>query len=203
MSNLPFLLLILLLIAVAPAADIIPTTFDPLEGLLWGLFAYALTLAFIALLCYYFKSKRLGRSLEAQRVVNIALVVFMFLFCFVFKSIRFEEDSATLSVLLPLALYFFGLAFFYILMKPANSSARSELYFLIPFALPLLCLNLIADVSSVFDFGFNAEDHWNPYTLAIMLCAILLFFAALMLFMPYIIQTLWQCEPLKDRKSVV
>lgn len=197
MSNLPFLLLILLIIAVAPAADITPTAFTPIEGLFWGILAFLLTLMFIALQSFFFKSSRPRSYSQAQKLANIALLFFMILFCFAFKSIRIVEASATLSTLLPLSLYFFGLVFFYTLTPPARSSVRSEVYFLTPFALPLLCLNMITDASVVFDFEFGAEDYWNPNTLILTLSAILLFFGGLMLFMPYVIQILWQCEPLQ------
>ena len=196
MPNLPFLLLMLLFIAIAPAADLMPTAFTPNEGLVLGVLAYLFTLAFIAFQSSFFKSSNMRRYSQVHKRANIALLIFMFLFCFVFKSFRTMEFSTTLSTLLLLFLYFFGLAFSYFFNPSISSKTRSELYFLIPFTLPLLCLNLLNDASTLFDFDFNAVNYWTPAGLA-LLTSLLLFFGVLMVLMPYVIQAFWQCEPLQ------
>lgn len=196
MSNLPFLLLILLFVAIAPAVDLIPTLFTPVESLFWGLFAYLLTLALIAVRCYCYKFSWPRHNPHPQKFVNIALIFFVFLFCFVLKSNIIFENSATISTLLPLSLYFCGLAFFYALVPPRKSTIRSELFFLIPFVLPLLCLNIFTDGSTLFDLGLSSENYWSPSSLITTLVLLILFFGGLMLFMPYVIQAFWLCEPL-------
>lgn len=197
MSNLPFLLLILLFIAVAPTADLLPTSFAPVDGLLWGLMAYLLTLVLIAIQSFYYKASWPSRRAQAQKLANVELVFWMFLFCFMFGSVRMVEPFATLGTLFPLSLYFFGLAFFYSLTPPAGSTTRSELYFLLPFALPLLCLNFISDVAKLYDFGLDAENLWSPYALGLTFISVLAFFGMLMIFLPWAIQVLWQCRPLE------
>lgn len=191
MSNLPFLLLMLLFIAIAPAAELMPTAFTPLEGLLWGALAYGLTLAFIT-----FQNAFVRRYSQANRQANIALLIFMFLFCFVFKSLKAMELPVTLNTLILLSLYFFGLALCYFFNPPLNSKMRSELYFLIPFTLPLLGLNLLTDASAFLAFDFNTVDYWTSDGLS-LLALLLLFFVMLMVLMPYAIQACWQCEPLQ------
>lgn len=191
MPNLPFLLLMLLFIAIAPAAELMPTAFTPREGLLWGIAAYALTLAFIALQNTLFRHPS-----QPVRKANIALLVFMFLFCFVFKSLQLIEISVTLNTLILLCLYFFGLALSYYFNFSGYSKMRSELLFLIPFTLPLICLNMVTDAATFFNFNFNSIEYWTPVGLS-LITLLLFFFGALMVLMPYAIQSFWQCRSLQ------
>lgn len=197
MSNLIYLLFILLFISAAPASDILPELFTPGHGLIWGASTYAVVLAIIAILGRSFKNSRLRKYLSPQKLANFILLVFMFLFCFVFKSIAFIVPSATLSSLIHLSLYFAGLALFYFSSGYATPVVRSEILFLIPFTLPPFFFNLLIDISSTFDFGLPAEDYFSRASLLRMTVFLISFFGILVLSMPYFIQAFWQSETLR------
>lgn len=201
-SNLLFLILVILLIAFAPDAGGI---FSPITAFLLGMALYGILLALIYLqvrLC----GKKLHRYKNAlQMLVNVELLGFLAVYLLVLNGSRlFASIPQTIPLLISLCFYFAGIAFYHTIVhrreyatswKATKKHALTELRLLLPFILPFLFLSIVLDLLSL-----SIDSSWlNSFTGGIVITAVLLLFlVALMVYLPFFIQKIWQCTPIED-----
>jgi Zn-dependent protease with chaperone function len=178
-SNLIFLILVLLL------AGVVQTPHDPPSGAIpEALLVYGLVLLLI--LCQNILGRRLFAS--RQRLLLLANVELVGVLAFFQFSLQLGASlPLTLKAIFFLVLYFAGLIVFY-LTAHSRSTADQQIRLLIPFTLPFLLFCLVADLTT------SINGQWLSLTIvSATLIAFLLFL------MPPLIIRLWHCQPIPNQ----
>lgn len=149
------------------------------------------------------------------KVVNLEALGFLALFYIVLEAQRVFINTPLplfLSSLTGLTLYLGALWIFHYTafdptriilpeFKIAGGYAWRQFRILIPFALPFLLLNLILDVlpyTPGFESWSNLETNSYQSVLTYLIIGMMVFMLIVMIFLPYFIQKIWQCEDLED-----
>ena len=217
-SNLLYIIFVMLIIAFTPTGDLENTTihwlYSPKEALLIGLIIYGFVLTLI-----YFQARRASKKQYKKNsdrtllLVNLELLAFLFFFHFHLGAPRIFEHlpwfSQTMMTALSLIFYFAGLAIFHYVSASSgkfrttdhkrHSHATREMRLLIPFVIPFLLLTIFLDVIGQVSSRYFVSLHLNILeTTLIFLGLTFLFLVLMMIFLPYAIQKIWQCQPLED-----
>jgi Zn-dependent protease with chaperone function len=150
-------------------------------------------------------------------IANLELLFFLCFYYFIlgspqlFKHVPFFGDSQTLSALFSLVLYLIGIAVFHLSFSRTDptylnrsigtrwTTAILELRMLLPFALPFLIFTFLSDFLNVFpSISTNFfESHKFAYSIA-SLGLSFLSIICILIFLPVVIQKIWQCKTLDE-----
>lgn len=214
-TNLIFLITALIITGLEPS----PNQLGPLSpwtSFFLGVGLYIILLGIIGLLATSFKrnSRKIWRD-RMLKVVNVATLGFLALFYLVLQAQRvFIETPCPLflSGLTGLGFYLGALwTFHYTAFDPtrmilpefriASHYAWQQIRILIPFALPFLLFSLLLDLlpyTPGFESWTNLETNSPQSIFIYLLIGTIAFMLAVMIFLPYFIQKIWQCEDLED-----
>lgn len=202
-TNILFLILVLLLINLAPA-DIqsVDWIFSPWNAALLGVALYAITVGAIYLQNKVFS--RFVRKHKSRMLFIVELELLCFLACYQFflgvTRIFSGQPFQIVPILVALSLYFLGLIIFYVTYPGRRSFA--EVLIVIPFTIPFLFIVFFFDLLQLFpshsfqDFLVNGGQ--TTFEIFLFYGMILSLLIILMIFMPYLIQKIWNCKPLDD-----
>lgn len=202
-ANLFFIILVMILISMTPEIaqqDVFKHPLSPEMAFIAGLASYALVLLLICLQNRFFPKHFFTKS-RLLALINVELLLFLFFYHVVLNAPRLLEfaQSDTLVAVFSLLLYFGGLTVFYSTSKE-KSSSNLEIRLLIPFCLPFVFITLLLDLLKLLPHSIRA---WildsNSWTASLMTLGIILIgLLALMILLPFLIQKIWLCQPLKD-----
>lgn len=190
-THLLFFVLVLLLIGLAPADGTeLPSSFYE--------FALSILLSYAVLLGMLFLQNRTFKK-GLYLVSQMEIVLFFFAYYFIFNAgaaLPFFIPifkSQFLSALLPICLYLFATAFYYLTSsKPFKlTPALRQIKVLIPFGLPFLIFTAITDIAIFLGLS-PFENVW------IGLGSLILVALFLATGFPPLICKLWECAPLQD-----
>lgn len=176
--------------------------YAPATGFIFSMGLYALVLALIYLQNRFFKNWLKRNKNSMLFLVNVELLVFLASYQFIFAGFR-VFDTQPFQVV-PL-LFFIGLYFFGLFVFEKSSSSRnsfSDLRLIAPFAIPFALLVFLVDLlqfipsPALQDFLLHGAESTNG-NMAIIGFTVL-FMGLLMVFLPYLIQKLWNCKPLEN-----
>jgi Zn-dependent protease with chaperone function len=210
-TNLIFLILVLLLISITPQEPVhINWPFPPDEAFFLGLLLYAIIL-FVIYFQIRLSSKFFRRHREFMHLlVNCELLTFLGCYHFILGAPRlYAELPQSLTLVISLLFYLGGLGLFHSLSGEARKkgigtwkNVMQEILLIVPFALPFLILTLTLDLisyipnKSVQLFLAHGAETWVGVVILVGLG--ILFLISLMIFLPYWIQKIWQCQPLEE-----
>lgn len=219
-SNLLYIIFVMLIITLTPIGELETAAgfwlYSPAEALLLGFASYGIVIALIWLQGRWISRKRRRNDQGGMLLlVNLELLVFLFFFHFllgaprVFGRIPLIGFSQTLMTILSLFFYFAGLAFFHYISSTRNKSfetlphkqlshALRELRLLIPFIIPFLLLTVFLELINHITNQFPDLHLSTIETTLIFLGITILFIVLIMIFLPFVIQKIWQCQPLED-----
>lgn len=216
-ANLFFLILILLLVNIAPQIALVAIAPEDVMVVFFeAVGAYLFTLACIAL-----QNRVLQRRIEREKLLLLANVELLAFFCFFYfflggasllNAIARFPETGIVPLMAALGAYFIALALFHLTARPHGHSgpyciaaqcetARMEMRLLLPFIVPLLLITALKEWMSAY------PDNWFK-SIETSLTAILpgvvisiggsvIFLFLMMLFLPALMQWIWQCTPLK------
>lgn len=206
-SNLLFLILILLMINFSGELPTESWPQAPLPAFMLslGIYIAVLTIILVEILA---TKKRKGITKNALHwIVNCELLIFLGLYYFILGGQRLFGVWMSASALFSLSLYFCGLLFFHFAYsklhyapKPLNSASQ-QVRLILPFAIPFLLFTLLLDV-----LVFVPNETLQNILVSSdggLLSASLLFFISLLfmgfmfIFLPPVIVSIWQCEPIE------
>jgi len=209
-TNILFLLFALFIVNLAPEINQEELAISPISGFLAGIGLYLLVLAIIFLQNILFLKRWRWPTARLLILANIELIAFLLIFHFVLAAQRIWTtipsiaDWQILPTLFSLSLYFGGLAVFHYTSNLSKKGFVSrQLCFLLPFILPFITYILLMDllwhlpIPALHALLSNPEG--NSYYNTILTIASLAFLIMTMIFLPFIIQWLWQCQPLEDQ----
>ena len=172
---------------------------------------YGIILGAIVLQNRFLLKRWKNRVARLAILANIELLTFFIVSTFFLATQRIWLEIPALNnvqvipTLFTLLLYFLGLSVFYNSTRtrytPRNHVSMN-LRFLIPFVIPFIVFTLLTDIAwnipnqQLHDFLSNPDTSWTEdvmitmFTLGIMLI--------LMIFLPFFIQSIWQCKPIKN-----
>jgi len=196
-----FLLLVLVLISLVPETTGANWIASPEMALLVGLAFYGILLLFL-----YLQGQR-SRFAKPRALILVQgeLLAFFILFFFGLGAARGYAEwgpfaySQTLTSLVPISLYLFGLWSFHYgwasypwrrqKERTQKAAATIQVSFMAPFAVPFLLFLLLFDVLS-----------WIPVPLSDNIVTLLFggVIALLFLLMPWVMVHGWQCRPMPD-----
>lgn len=204
-TNLLFVILVMLLIAGSPHSNthwIMP----PWDAFWVGSALYVALLALILL-----QTRLLNRFLKKNRLlllVNFEILFFLLCYYYLLGSTRLLESTTILGssdalfLLYGFLLYFFALGVFHYSTwhnrKDRLTLVMKELFFIVPFILPFLFILFFFDILSISPDINQFLLSGSPTAGAILIIGTVIFLVALVIFMPYVIQKVWQCKPLSD-----
>lgn len=209
-SNLLFLILVLLLISQSPEGLEGNWQYSPFTAFLLGMGLYVFVLAMIYLQNRYLAKKWGLISGTKLFLANIGLLIFLIFYHFVlgsariYRNIIYFPESDTIVLLFSLFLFFLGLVVFHWSDRKKrrgsqNSSVAGELRMLIPFAIPFLLVTVMVDILKRYPELDRFLEHAGSFIgMLIVAIVAITFFAGIMIFLPFWIQKIWQCEPLED-----
>lgn len=207
-TNILFLVLTLLLINTVPEGI---TPWVASSGL-----AFAISILLYIGLCgliyiQYFALKGLFRKRLGviQIIVNLELLTYLIVYQYIldagriFQTITYMQNIQTFNTIWELILYLGGLATYYSasfvrLYTYGKHETRSryalrQLLLLLPFAVPFILITFAMDIFNAATGPINTEMiEWVSAGLSIILVILLL------IFLPYFIQKIWQCQPLQN-----
>lgn len=213
-TNLIFLIIALVITGLEPYSQAFP--FDPWTSFFLGLGLYLLFLGCIGKLTAYFKrnSKKMWRD-RMLKVINTLALSFLVVFYLFLGAQRVFVES-------PFPLFFSSLTglFFYLgalwtfhyaafdtmrflvpVTRTASTYAWQQVQFLAPFALPFLVFNFLLDLLPYLPGFENWVNFETPQKIFIyLLMGTIGFILIIMIFLPYFIQKIWQCEKLEDEE---
>lgn len=191
-SSLFFLIVTVLLINLAPEIRQKLWITDPVEGLIFGIVFYLITLGII-----YAQNKIFHRRRNRSRwliIANIELILFFILYYFVFGTDRIFGNWESPDSILALALYFGGLAFFhYTYSKEHKLLKKTETFrqikILIPFTIPFVTVVFLLD-------GLKFAP--GPVSETYLFVASLVVIFTMLMFLPTLICQTWGCTEMHD-----
>jgi len=204
-SQLFFIILVLLIVNLAPEHAPAYWGLTSKEVASFASFGYVFTLALILLQNLLFHPK--PRKLYGFFLIltNIELVTCLTAIHFIlgghtqYPLARFETTQAVVT----LALYFFGMVLFHLTANYERTwrdklkYAADQFRFLTPFVIPFLFFSFVADLLSIVPdetyrnwFGDSVDLFLLVVTLVILL--------ATMIYLPFLVQLIWKCAPIKD-----
>lgn len=200
-TNLLFLILILLLIALAP--PLIQGIGTPVESLIFSLWIYALLLVVI-----YTQNKLLVRFSKLRPKTTLLVLAHLEIFAFFISSYYFfgtqrifETMPDSVFILVSLLFYFLALGLYhassYRGFRLQLSPAIRELRLILPFALPFLLITFALDLLMkipLLNELFKEES--NPISQLVLIGLNIALLGLLLFFLPYAIQKIWLCKPL-------
>jgi len=175
--------------------------FQPMEAFLIGLGLYLATLVLIWLQNRLVSPHSPFRQ-YLQTIVNVELLACLSIYQFFLGGFRIfsEQPFETLSLVFLLGLYFGGLIFF-----KATSRGKKEyadILLIMPFAIPFLLLVFLFDLLKFFpseDLHRIIMGESNTFLDNVALYSgIIIYLVILMAILPYLIQKIWNCKPLKN-----
>lgn len=179
---------------------------DPLTSFLAGIGLYIAVLFLIFLQHRYLpyrwtKSRTWMLALVNLELMLVVLTLFFFLGSQRFLAyIPFIGFMQTPLTLLGLALYLGGLLWHYKLMR--EERPFFQILLIIPFAFPFVLFTLLLDIIQILPFPMlNNILFSDTETIAgsvILLVISFVFMALMLMFLPPVIISVWQCEPLPD-----
>ncbi len=186
-SELIFLIMLLLIMSFAPEFATQSWPFPHPSSFLMGSSLACFLVATIGL-----RNIILGPSRKLSLLSHIELIIFMVLFNFLFAPhLFFFPTLSTPNIILSLTIYFGGLWVSYATnntsIMPHHKFALLKIRFIIPFVIPFLLFELVTDIVAV--------DSWN---LATAIVFPIIFFTAIVIFFPPLLQKLWGCTALPD-----
>ena len=210
-ANLLFLILILLIINFSPDLQIDGWAESPWVAFGASMLLYIITLGIIALQNQYLLKRWKNRYARLAILANIELLIFFIISTFFLASQRIWLENPGLKnfqivpTLFTLLLYFIGLAVLYHTTRGGHHSKNHvsrNLRFLIPFAIPFIVFTIITDIAwnipneQLHQFLTSTDTTWKEDTLTALFTLCIM--AILMIFLPILIQSIWQCKPLKN-----
>ncbi|CCB87548.1 M48 family metallopeptidase [Parachlamydia acanthamoebae] len=211
-SSIFYLILALLAISLSPHEGV--SNAHPWMAFFISISLYALLIGLIFCQNILFRETLRKNRALILNLVNLELLGFLILYHYLLGGDQiffssFQLFPTTLQTFFSVALFFFGLwVFHYTGFKQkrlhlphenASSYASAQVRFIFPFAIPFLLLTFLTDIfqnSSLFDFNKMQEMSTLSDTL-ILLGFSLVFMLLLLLFLPPLIQWIWQCQPLE------
>lgn len=166
----------------------------------------------LLLILIYFQGRLLRKKYRdmALLLTNVELILFLSYYTFSLGASRLLalSDFQIIPILFSLLLYFGGLAVCHLSTFKSSSHLRNawthtsrELKLLVPFAIPFLVLAAFSDLLShaLSDewqrFLFDDNVFWGSF---LVFGIIALLMVLMMIFLPFWIQKIWQCQPIKD-----
>lgn len=220
-SNIFSLILVMLMISLTPIGESEAKStgglFPTAEAFFWGMIGYLFLITII-----FFQSWHSHKIVRRQKerllfLVNLELLSFLFCFHFlieapkIFGLLTSREFPETLLTLFSLSLYFGGVFVFHFASFDSNRSGKSrtklkhathEILLLAPFVIPFLFLTFLFDLINALPGEYLPEFLTNePNTIfaTFFIMGITLFaIFVLMIFLPYFIQKIWNCESLEE-----
>ena len=191
-SHLIFLILTVLLITFAFAVPPSPWVASMWFTVGWGALLYAGLLLLVYWQGRLFKS---GRGL-IYNLVQLELLLFLAIFLIPLGGNQLFPQSLTVNAVANLLLYFGAIGVFYYGKAQKEGefqphlTARQQVRFLLPFAAPFLVFIGLVDLLD--HFPILAENNYLLWTLELALLLMTL------LFMPPLLVSAWQCEPMRN-----
>lgn len=210
-ADLFFLLLVFLLPSLVVDSDnyLIESSTD---ALLYGIVICLLTLSLVVILATIarvMKQKTKNHSLFVSNILLILALVCFFLIFGAQRSLLINLPFQTVSAIIAISFYLVGLWVFHftstkLKVYPAGRQATRQIRLLTPFIVPFLLLSTLVDIvlwfpSYLVPKIIKINESFAQTTLLAGLSG--LFFLALLLFFPYLIQKIWQCKPLQETDS--
>ncbi|MGM0439542.1 MAG: M48 family metallopeptidase [Chlamydiota bacterium] len=199
-----FLIIALLLISFAPEMVTEESIVSPTAGLALGLGLYSIVLGVIVL------QNRLSsryRSLNPLLLffANSELIAFLAVFHYILGGHLFFlttpkiSQLLTIPILFSLFLYFGGLfVAFRTLGGSSCQYAHHKIRFLVPFILPFMTFQILADLYTIINPSKATMFVAGPLALIQAIVTIALFLVIIIVFFPPVLQYFWGCRPLKD-----
>lgn len=201
------LILVLLLINLAPTSlngQPAISPFAPGMSFLISVFLYSALLLLIYFQNKIFPVRKYKR--EMLWIINAELILFLYCFLFVLWGQLFIAQipyfSNSLIVMICLGMYLGGLAIFHSTIPGKFSEASTELRLLSPFALPFLFLVIFMDFLVLIpNEALQNYIQQGTSTLTgniFFFVSTITFLVILMIFLPYLLQKIWNCRPLNS-----
>ncbi len=217
-SGLLFLVLVLLIAALSPESPSVTFIDAPWTAFFLAMLSYAILLLIIYATSSYFQKWTKRHKSASIIIVNITLLLFLCFNSFVLSS---QRVITFLPLLLTgaytLSLYFGGLtayhagSYYQRFLYPESEItsrwqfAKLQLRMWIPFIIPFLFFSGITDFltylprNSWTDSLLMPEN--DPISVLIFLSFTAVMIGLIMIFLPYIVQRLWLCEPIEDEDT--
>ncbi len=206
-----FVILVLLLISFAPAGPIEDGASSPLFILGAGMGAFIFILGLIALQNYTFR--RLIRHHREKLLIssNLYLLTVLAFYHFYLKGQHLLLPSAFLVAAFSLSLYWCGLYVFHATAYPylpaslrgavasPSKYAVLQIRLVLPFVLPYLLFSLLLDLAQSIP-GMDVQTMSERQGVFLLMGIAACFLILILLFFPPVVQALWNCKPLKDKK---
>jgi Zn-dependent protease with chaperone function len=213
-SHLIFLILALLLINLGLEINEEIWTIPAGEAFFYGVLAYLSLCIFI-----YFQARVLRKKYSSYKdswiiVVSIEVLIFLAIFHFILGAHRIYDSfyilgkSYALKSLISLSLYFFALGLYYYVSSTARKpskdleNALQPIRLVLPFVFPFILFMLLADLiqlipsealPAIFEPGND-----TLVSLFVFVFFSVVFMLTMMIFLPFIIVRVWNCQPLED-----
>jgi len=209
-SNLLFVIFILILINLTSELQPSYAIDSPFAGFLAGIGGYFATLGAIYIQNLFIQRKFPGQKNLLLIASNLELCLWLAFFLFVFGAPRVFEyipilgQSQTFLSLFSLSLYLGGLWVFHyssFAYRPIfqTRQANQQLCMIVPFVLPFLLFSVLIDLfQTIPSLPKSAHSELIEGLFAIL--TTLIFLVLMMVFMPAIMQWIWQCKPLENRE---